>query len=59
MKTFIDRLRDNLAIAEREGDLWGAARLRSTIATLTETQEACPHVLRARKLFVPQKEEGQ
>jgi hypothetical protein len=59
MKTFLERLRDNLAIAEREGDLWGAARLRSTIATLTETQEACPHVLRARKLFVPQKEEGQ
>jgi hypothetical protein len=59
MKTFIDRLRDNLALAEREGDLRGAARLRSTIATLTETQEACPHILRARKLFVPQKETGQ
>ena len=59
MKTFLEHLRDNLAIAEREGDLWGAARLRSTIATLTETQETCPHVLRARKLFVPQKEAGQ
>jgi hypothetical protein len=56
--TFIERLRQQLALAEREGDLWGAARLRSTIATLTETQEACPHVLRARKLFVPQKEQG-
>jgi hypothetical protein len=59
MKTFLERLQDNLALAEREGDLWGAARLRSTIATLTETQDACPHVLRARKLFVPHKEEGQ
>ena len=59
MKTFLERLQDNLAIAEREGDHWGAARLRNTIATLAETQEACPHVLRARKLFVPQKETGQ
>ena len=25
MKTFLERLQDNLALAEREGDLWGAA----------------------------------
>lgn len=57
--TFIERLRQQLALAEREGDHWGAARIKQSIATLTETQEACPHVKRARKLFVPQKEAGQ
>lgn len=53
MRTFLDRLRDNLAIAEREGDHWSAGRLRQTIAVLTAQQDTCPHVKRARKLFVP------
>lgn len=54
MKTFLERLRDNLAIAEREGDLWGAARIRQTIATLEAQQVMSPHIQRARRLFVPQ-----
>jgi hypothetical protein len=58
MRTFLDRLRDNLAIAEREGDHWSAGRIKQTIDTLTKAQELNPHVKRARKLFVPQKEQG-
>ena len=54
MKTFIDRLRDNLAIAEREGDHWGAARIKQSIAVLQSLDNASEHVKRARKLFVPQ-----
>lgn len=53
MRTFLDRLRDNLAIAEREGDHWGAARIRQTIDTLEAQQAMSPHIQRARRLFVP------
>jgi hypothetical protein len=58
MKTFIERLQDNLALAEREGDHWSAGRIQQTIDTLTKARELNPHVKRARKLFVPQKEMG-
>jgi len=58
MKTFVECLRDNLALAEREGDHWGAARIKQTLETLERAREASPHVKRARKLFVPQREAG-
>jgi hypothetical protein len=47
-----------LALAEREGDHWSAGRIKQTIDTLTKAREMSPHVKRARKLFVPQKEMG-
>ena len=56
--TFLQRLEHNLVIAEREGDHWGAARIKQTIEALTTAQEMSPHVKRARKLFLPQKEMG-
>lgn len=54
MKTFLERLQDNLALAEREGDLWGAARIKQSIAVLQSLDNASEHVKRARMLFVPQ-----
>jgi hypothetical protein len=54
MKTFLERLRDNLTIAEREGDHWGAARIKQSIAVLQSLDNASEHVKRARRLFVPQ-----
>jgi len=54
MKTFLERLQDNLARAEREGDLWGAARIKQSIAVLQSLDNASEHVKRARRLFVPQ-----
>ena len=49
MTPLIKKLEHNLAIAEREGDHWGAARIKMALEVVL-----APHIKRARKLFLPQ-----